>query len=212
MDIFEAVRHGSVDRVRRFLDDVPPDQRQALVNQPDWYGKTPLHHAVSCGRDDVAQLLIKAGANVHAKEKDGSTLLHLAASYEDADLAETLIDAGIDVNKQNFGGITPLHIATIYGIQKVVLVLTTAKEDVNIQDKEGKTPLHCAAKNDKKVSAQRFEKLANEIGVYYDSYINPHELSIKYYIIAEKLSLQLFKCYLNKVLTRALETSKTLAR
>merc|ERR1712018_144012 len=42
---------------------------------------TPLHDAVTCGRTEIARLLIKMGADVNAKDYKGSTPLRLARRY-----------------------------------------------------------------------------------------------------------------------------------
>jgi len=42
---------------------------------------TPLHDATTCGKTEIARLLIKMGADVNAKDYKGSTPLRLARRY-----------------------------------------------------------------------------------------------------------------------------------
>ena len=57
----------------------------------------------------TALALIKAGADVNAKEKYGGTPLYLAACFGHTEIALALIKAGADINaKEEYGG-TPLH-------------------------------------------------------------------------------------------------------
>ena len=55
-------------------DDSRTDQR----NHSRMPEQTPLHLAVSNGRDDMVQTLVKAGADVKAVDEYGHTLLHIA--------------------------------------------------------------------------------------------------------------------------------------
>jgi len=63
----------------------------------DW-GRTALHTAAYHGKVDSIAALIKAGADVNAKEENGYTALHQAASTGDKDAIAALIRAGADVN------------------------------------------------------------------------------------------------------------------
>ncbi len=67
-------------------------------------GDTPLHHIASHSPDwgvynnpsQVADYLIKKGADVNAKNKQGITPLHLAALYQHAEVLKTLLVKGAD--------------------------------------------------------------------------------------------------------------------
>ena len=52
------------------------------------------------------QLLLDAGANVHARSKDGDTLLHQAALINSFDDIPRLLDLGVDPRAVNEGGNT----------------------------------------------------------------------------------------------------------
>ena len=77
-------------------------------------GGTPLHYAATFSKNpEILSLLIKAGADVNAKDACGNTPLHGAASYnENPEILTILLNAGADVNAKNDGGTTPLDWAT----------------------------------------------------------------------------------------------------
>ena len=60
--------------------------------------QTPLMWAASEGHAGVAQFLIEAGADVHARSVHGTTALLLAARNGDVETARVLLDGGADVN------------------------------------------------------------------------------------------------------------------
>jgi ankyrin repeat protein len=65
-------------------------------------GFTSLHHAISCGSDDVARLLIEKGANVNALADDGTTPLILAAKNDSVFIAKILLERGANVDWHDF--------------------------------------------------------------------------------------------------------------
>ena len=60
------------------------------------------------GKEDVLQILIKDGADVHATNRHGETALHIAAEYGHKGCVELLLKApGIDVNRLSEYNMTP---------------------------------------------------------------------------------------------------------
>lgn len=71
----------------------------ANVNVPDTVsGMTPLMVAARSGDTDVIQLLLDAGANVHATDKSGATALSWAVESKRCDAVYQLLEAGSDVH------------------------------------------------------------------------------------------------------------------
>jgi ankyrin repeat protein len=138
--------------------------------------RTPLMLASSCySKPESVLLLLKAGANVDARNKNDSTALHYAAINGKADAISFLIDYKANIKARNAGGDTPLHnartpaaIALLYygadieaknnlletpihcasdwGTKETVLVFIKAKADINAKDSNNQTPLMRAAK------------------------------------------------------------------
>jgi len=88
-------------------------------------GETALHGAIAEKHRDIAELLIKKGANVNARNsRSARTPLHfLAASLDDRKLAELMIKHGADVNARDKNSQTPLSFATKAGNDQVAEVL-----------------------------------------------------------------------------------------
>ncbi|MEO8429172.1 MAG: ankyrin repeat domain-containing protein [Verrucomicrobiota bacterium] len=81
----------------------------------------PLHYASDGYLDNpswnverqvtMIRLLLKAGADIHAQDKNGATPLHRAVRTRCAAAVNCLLDAGSDATIQNKPGSTPFHLA-----------------------------------------------------------------------------------------------------
>src|SRR5438067_76638 len=106
----DAAKLGDIDAVRSLLKE------RANVYEAQGDGMTPLHWAVYTNNFDVAQLLVKAGANVKAVTRlDSSTPLSIAATNGNLQIMDLLIKAGADVNAASSLGTTPLMQAAASG-------------------------------------------------------------------------------------------------
>ena len=97
-----AAVQGDLRRCRLYLD--------AAVVWPSRVD-TPLHKAVSHGRQELLELLLDAGCDTNAKGEFGDTPLHLAIYTQSMDPTKLLLDAGCDKEAKNINGETPLHYA-----------------------------------------------------------------------------------------------------
>jgi ankyrin repeat protein len=59
----------------------------------------------------IIEVLLKAGADIHARDKNGATPLHRAVRTRCAGAVKFLLTAGSDVTLQNKPGSTPFHLA-----------------------------------------------------------------------------------------------------
>ena len=135
---------------REFLGfAAPADIAAALADgaDPDAVdrdGRTPLHHAAVRGRQDIARILIGAGAGQRA-DQFGWWPIHCAAAAEGSPGAiAPLLGAGADVNARTDRGITPLHFAAMHGTLESIRALLGAGADPSTVDGAGRTPAGCA--------------------------------------------------------------------
>ena len=103
-------------------------------------GATPLHNS----RGDIADILIKSGADTTIKTKSGSTPLHFALDIE---TAEILVDCGLSINAKNNYFSTPLHSFVYFDIELVQFAISKGA-DISATDVNGFTPLICLAQTE----------------------------------------------------------------
>ncbi len=109
--------------------------------------ETALHKAVFFddrpGAIETIKILIAAGADVNARDKNGDTPLIEVARTGNIQTLQILIDAGAHVNQMNNNGHTALTILSpnLSNISKMELLIN-AGANVNQQDKNGYTLLY----------------------------------------------------------------------
>ena len=155
----EAVRAGDGDRVKRLIASGSSANAQkygytalhwaaetkqvavarvliengANVNATHSLDGTPLHKAAIRGPVEMVELLMKAGADIHARSiRNGPTPLHSAAMSGNADIVRMLIKAG---SKVDSGKLTPLCVAAQRGRLDVIKVLLAAGANPNSTDR-----------------------------------------------------------------------------
>jgi len=82
---------------------------QALHYASDGYLENPLWNAER--QVTMIRLLLEAGADLHAQDKNGATPLHRAVRTRCAAAVECLLDAGANPAIRNKPGSTPFHLA-----------------------------------------------------------------------------------------------------
>ena len=115
--------------------------------------QTLLHVAARWGREDLAELLIAAGADVEARNELDERPLHVASKYGRPTVVKLLLTRGANINASGGRAHTPLHAAscglggqsTIGARLQVAKLLLAAGADVNARQRgSGFTPLRCA--------------------------------------------------------------------
>ena len=138
------------------LEDVTSclqDGADVNVHDRQYQRHTPLHLAVRWNELPMVEILMKAGADLEARQGGGGTPLHEAAwSSDDPAVFQALLQAGADVNALDNDWNTPLHGLARFnsdrGHRSVVMaqILIEAGADVKARQRYGSTPLHFAAR------------------------------------------------------------------
>lgn len=136
LDIFEAAAAGDVDTVRDRLQEDP-----ALAQAYASDGFTPLHLAAFFGHEDVARLLLDAGARPDAITRNDmeNMPLHAAAAGGHYAISALLVERGAPVNAQQQGGFTALHAAAQHGDRPLAELLVEHGADAGTETEAGKT-------------------------------------------------------------------------
>ncbi|XP_055955659.1 putative ankyrin repeat protein RF_0381 [Patella vulgata] len=101
------------------------------VNDRDRYGETPLLFCISSIVDriicvEITEILIKAGADVNARDRKGQSILHHSVEFGDVKYVKILIEAGAKVKVKDKKGYKPIYYCckTFFDpVEKVKLLL-----------------------------------------------------------------------------------------
>jgi ankyrin repeat protein len=104
------------------------------VNGADSDGTRPLHWAVRADELEVADLLLKAGADAAARNRLGLTALYLAAANGNGPMIRRLLDHGADPNHVERSGETVLMVATRSGDTDAVRAMLERGANPNVAE------------------------------------------------------------------------------
>jgi len=111
-------------------------------------GYAPIHHAVSNGKIDHVEYLLKIGANPNIKDHKGRTALMLAVIEEKLELVNLFLKNGGSPNEKDNFERTCLHYAVNNSKPELMFqiedALIRSGANVNALDMYGRTPLHYA--------------------------------------------------------------------
>jgi ankyrin repeat protein len=133
--LFNAVTSNRIDAVRFLLDKGANPNAVTIAaigtvkHGPLAFGKaTPLMLAAPYASSELIASLLKAGADVNARDVRGMTSLMLAVASEtqDVDVVKVLLKAGANPNIRSMAGETALDWANKYGSAPVLYVLKQA--------------------------------------------------------------------------------------
>jgi uncharacterized protein len=121
--------------------------RGEIVNASDADGTRPLHWAVRADELEIAELLLKGGADASAVNRLGVTPLYMAAQNGNAAMMRKLLSAGANANQvDQTTGETILMVATRSGSAEAVRTLLDAGANPNATEPQLQvSPLMLAA-------------------------------------------------------------------
>jgi len=127
-----AAKQGDRAAVQSLLNG--PSAKQAVSGAE---GTAALIWAATRNDLAMADLLLRAGANVKAANEFGATALYAAAAHADPAMAEKLLAAGADPNTPLMSGETPLMEAARRGNLASVRALLANKANPNARESNG---------------------------------------------------------------------------
>ncbi|CAB0035385.1 unnamed protein product [Trichogramma brassicae] len=87
--------------LKTFLKISDEKHRSVLIDAPDKWGWTPLHHALACGcKKQIVDVLLRRGADCNLANRDGSTPLHIICERKyDDDLVRIFFEINDDIRR-----------------------------------------------------------------------------------------------------------------
>uniref|UniRef100_A0A7N9APA7 Euchromatic histone-lysine N-methyltransferase 2 n=1 Tax=Mastacembelus armatus TaxID=205130 RepID=A0A7N9APA7_9TELE len=142
--LYPAAKQGEVQRVLLMLmEGIDPTYQPDSQNR-----RSALHAAAQRGLLEICYMLVQAGAQVDAQDKDLRTPLLEAIINNHIEVAHYLVQNGACVYHVVSDGYTALHHAAKLGSLEIVnMLLETGQVDVNAQDNGGWTPIIWAAEH-----------------------------------------------------------------
>jgi hypothetical protein len=143
--IILEVKKNDLDKIKDILKNDPQ-----AVRVRDHWDRSPLHWAARTGRVKAAAMLLTAGADANAVNKDGETPLHEAVFQGKMAMTVLLLAKGAKVNALSQSNTTALHYAVGLGNSDLARLLVARGADVGIRNRAGLTPLDLAKRAGKK--------------------------------------------------------------
>ena len=116
-------------------------QRQISPNRRFHDGLFPLWYATRNGDAKMISMLLAAGADLEAKNKEGETVLLYACAKREEHVILILLESGADFKITDNQKSTPLMIVASRGFEKAVRLLISKKADLNAKDDKGRTAI-----------------------------------------------------------------------
>ncbi|NMM07440.1 ankyrin repeat domain-containing protein [Polaromonas sp.] len=144
--LYLAMREPSLKAAQVLIDWPKTD-----VNILNAKGESPLMLAILKGQQDVADKLIKKGADVN---KTGWTPLHYAASSGQLAIISQLLENSAYIDAESPNGTTPLMMAAMYGTTAAVKLLLDEGADPQLKNQQGLSALDFAQRGKRPDAAE----------------------------------------------------------
>jgi ankyrin repeat protein len=140
--LFKAICANNIEEVSRIIK-----KESSQIKSRKILGQTTLHEAVRCDHPEIAEYLIKNGADVNAVDVNHVTPLHIAVEENNIMIAEILLKSGANINARGFRDkFTPLHLAIFNKNIRMAKFLFDNGADITIKDGSGETAVKLASK------------------------------------------------------------------
>ncbi len=117
---------------------------EANFSAADYDARTPLHIAASEGNLDLVEYLMKAGANVHVRDRSNDTPLLCAIKACHRDVVRSLVSCGAHLKVESTELAEELCYLARTGQKKKISCYKLAGADLNMVNLSGQTALHAA--------------------------------------------------------------------
>lgn len=166
----DLAARGHDQGVRNMLAAYPGLAKQAVNDKAikQVHGTTALHLAAFHGHMNVMEILLKAGADIHARNVVGETPLLVATSKGHLHAVEWLLEKGADANLGNDQFYTPLMSASRAGCADCVDTLVKHGAQINAVNREQQSALHYAIWADDKDAAANVIRVLLARGIAED--------------------------------------------
>lgn len=135
-DIFDAIARGDLNVVSEYL------RQGGDPNIRNEKGLTLLHVAANLGKYEIAEELLKEGADPDAEAPETRfTSLHFTVFNEDADMTHLLLKYNASPFKKDYRGKTPLDYASELGLVQIIDVFMDFGINPGIVSDDFSTPL-----------------------------------------------------------------------
>lgn len=135
-NIFCAASSGDIVKVKKLLEG------GIDINAEHEVGSTALFYAVQRDHKDIAELLIRSGADVnHRSTKGGHTALMAVSGQNNVESLQLLLEHGADINVKDDEGRSALFHASEYCNAPTIKLFIDHGADIDDPDKNGKIAL-----------------------------------------------------------------------